>query len=64
MVASQRPSGLNATDNTKLGELRVCVLLLGIDGDQATIRVIGFASELAADRFDIKEMSRAFRDRH
>ena len=51
------------TDNTKLGELRVCVLLLGSDGNQATIRVIAFGSELAADRFDIKEMSKAFRDK-
>jgi hypothetical protein len=40
----------------------VCVLLLGVDGEQATIRIIGFASDLAADRFDIKEMSRMFRD--
>jgi hypothetical protein len=51
------------TDNTKLGELRLCVLLLGVDGDQATIRVIAFGSQLAADRFDIKEMSRMFRDK-
>jgi hypothetical protein len=51
------------TDNTKLGELRVCVLLLNTDGLQATIRVIGFGSELAADRFDIKELSRALRDK-
>jgi hypothetical protein len=51
------------TDNTKLGELRVCVLLLNTDGSQASIRVIGFGSELAADRFDIKELSRALRDK-
>ena len=51
------------TDNTKLGELRVCVLLLDIGGGQATIRVIAFGSELAADRFDIKELSRALRDK-
>ena len=51
------------TDNTKLGELRVCVLLLNTAGQQATIRVIGFGSELAADRFDIKELSRALRDK-
>jgi hypothetical protein len=51
------------TDNTKLGELRVCVLLLGTDGQQASIRVIAFGSELAADRFDIKELSRALRDK-
>jgi hypothetical protein len=51
------------TDNTKLGELRVCVLLLDTAPGQATIRVIAFGSELAADRFDIKELSRALRDK-
>jgi len=51
------------TDNTKLGELRVCVLLLNTAEGQATIRVIAFGSELAADRFDIKELSRALRDK-
>ena len=51
------------TDNTKLGELRVCVLLLDTAPGQATIRVIAFGSELAADRFDIKELSRGLRDK-
>ena len=32
-------------------------------GGQATIRVIAFSSELAADRFDIKELSRSLRDK-
>jgi hypothetical protein len=41
----------------------VCVLLLDTAPGQATIRVIAFGSELAADRFDIKELSRALRDK-
>ncbi len=45
-------------DNTKLGPKRVSVMQLDNDGETAKIRVIIFDSYLAADRFDIKEMTK------
>lgn len=50
-------------DNTKLGEMRVALLLLESNGPQATLRCIAFPKHFAADRFDIKELSRNFRDK-
>ena len=47
-------------DNTKLGPKRVSVMLLDNDGETAKIRVIIFDSYLAADRFDIKEMTKQY----
>jgi len=47
-------------DNTKLGDKRISVLQLDNDGKKATIRVITFDSYLAADRFDIKEMTKDY----
>jgi hypothetical protein len=47
-------------DNTKLGPKRVSVMQLENDGATAKIRVIIFDSYLAADRFDIKEMTRQY----
>jgi len=49
-------------DNTKLGEYRVALVLLDSGGKRAKVRFIAFPKHLAADRFDIKELSRAFRD--
>jgi hypothetical protein len=46
------------TDNTKLHEYRISVLLLSVVDGQATVRVVWFDSDLAADRFDIKELGR------
>ena len=47
-------------DNTKLGDKRISVLQLDNDGKKAIIRVITFDSYLAADRFDIKEMTKDY----
>ena len=47
-------------DNTKLGDKRISVLQLDNDGKKATIRIITFDSYLAADRFDIKEMTKDY----
>ena len=47
-------------NNTKLGDKRISVLQLDNDGKKATIRVITFDSYLAADRFDIKEMTKDY----
>jgi hypothetical protein len=49
-------------DNILLGDFRVALLLLDSDGATASVRIIGFPKHLAADRFDIKDMSRVFRD--
>lgn len=43
-------------DNTKLGDKRIALMLLNSSGDSADIRVIRFPSDLAPDRFDIKEV--------
>ncbi len=48
-------------DNTKIGPIRVSLILLNSSADTAELRLIAFPSDLAADRFDIKEMSRALR---
>lgn len=40
------------------GDLRISVLLISTDGQEAIMRLIAFQSDLATDRFDIKEMSR------
>lgn len=50
-------------DNIVLGENRVALLLLDSSADTAVVRVIAFPKHLAADRFDTKEMSRAFRNK-
>lgn len=50
-------------DNTRLGEYRFSLLLHKTDGPEAEVRLIAFPRYLAADRFDIKELSRSFRDR-
>jgi hypothetical protein len=50
-------------DNTKFGEYRVALILREVNGKEATIQFIAFPKHLAADRFDIKDISRAFRDR-
>lgn len=50
------------TDNVKVGEMRVAVLLLSQQRDEAVLRVIAFSSELAGDRIDVKELSRAMRE--
>jgi hypothetical protein len=47
-------------DNTKLGPKRISVMQVDNDGKTAKIRVIIFDSYLAADRFDIKEMTRQY----
>ena len=44
-------------ENTKIGDLRVSLLLLKRNGDSATVRLITFPSDLAADRFDLKELT-------
>ncbi len=46
-------------DNIKVNDsTRVAVLLNEAGGDTATIRGVSFRSDLATDRFDVKEMSR------
>jgi len=46
-------------DNIKIeSNTRVAVLLGDVYGQKAQIRLVAFQSDLAADRFDIKEMSR------
>lgn len=48
-------------DNIKIpGNMRVSSILVSSDGKEATLRIIAFQSDLAADRFDIKELSREF----
>jgi hypothetical protein len=50
------------TDNVKLGDLRVALVLLSSRPQQeAVVRLIAFPSDLAEDRFDLKEISRKFR---
>ena len=49
-------------DNTKLGEYRIALILTDSGKERAKVRFIAFPKHLAADRFDIKELSRAFRD--
>jgi len=48
-------------DNTKVGNLRVSLILLNTDGESAQVRLVCFASDLAADRFDVKELAREIR---
>jgi hypothetical protein len=48
-------------DNTKLGDKRVAVMRLEDEGTNPRIRIITFPSYLAADRFDIKEMTQDIR---
>jgi hypothetical protein len=45
-------------DNIKIANFRVSLLLTEIDGKNATVRLIVFPSDLAADRFDLKELTR------
>jgi len=45
-------------DNIKLGPKRVSLLLLGSNGQEAQLRLVAFESDLATDRFDIRELSR------
>jgi hypothetical protein len=49
-------------DNTKLGEYRVSLVLLDSGEKVAKVCFIAFPKHLAADRFDIKELSIAFRN--
>jgi hypothetical protein len=49
-------------DNTKLGEYRVALILQKLNAEQATVRFVAFPKHLASDRFDIKDLSRKFRD--
>lgn len=49
-------------DNTKLGEYRVALIVHDSGSQRAKVRFIAFPKHLAADRFDIKELSRMFRD--
>jgi hypothetical protein len=48
-------------DNTKLGDKRVAVMRIEDEGTNPRIRIITFPSYLAADRFDIKEMTQDIR---
>lgn len=48
-------------DNTKLGDKRVAVMRIEDEGANPRIRIITFPSYLAADRFDIKEMTQDIR---
>ncbi|MEJ2670617.1 MAG: hypothetical protein P8168_00150 [Deltaproteobacteria bacterium] len=48
-------------DNIKLGTWRISLLLLKHLGDKARVRVVIFASYLAPDRFDIKELTQQIR---
>jgi len=50
-------------DNIKIASWRVSVLLLKCDGNQAMVRLVVFPSDLAADRFDLKELTREQRYR-
>ena len=50
-------------DNIKLGEFRIALLLQGSEGGSPKVRFIAFPKHLAADRFDIKEQSREYRDK-
>lgn len=45
-------------DNIKIANFRVSLLLTEIDGKNAAVRLIVFPSDLAADRFDLKELTR------
>ncbi|HVP27941.1 MAG TPA: hypothetical protein VMW35_02110 [Myxococcota bacterium] len=51
-------------DNAKTDpQHRAAVLLLGSTGDTARIRFVGFPSDLASDRFDVKEIARELQTR-
>jgi len=54
---------LPIVDNTMLRERRVALILLEAGEQKAKIRFIAFPKHLAVDRFDIKELSRVFRDK-
>lgn len=45
-------------DNIKMGAKRLALLLLASDDLEAQVRLIAFDSDLATDRFDIRELSR------
>lgn len=50
-------------DNVKIDKnIRISVSLRAIEGSKARIRLMLFNSDLAADRFDVKELSREFID--
>ena len=51
------------TDNTKLQDNRLSVMLLQGGEQEANIRIIVFDSDLAPDRFDIKELGKKLRER-
>jgi hypothetical protein len=51
------------TDNTKLQDNRLSVLLLEGGQTHAKIRIIVFDSDLAPDRFDIKELGKKLREK-
>uniref|UniRef100_A0A7V4G852 Uncharacterized protein n=1 Tax=Desulfobacca acetoxidans TaxID=60893 RepID=A0A7V4G852_9BACT len=44
-------------DNVKVGDFRVSLLMLSLNGGTAAARLVVFPSDLAADRFDLKELS-------
>lgn len=50
-------------DNTKIGDYRYSLMLQKIQGEEAVLRFIAFPKYLATDRFDIKELSRSYRDK-
>ena len=52
------------TDNTKLQNSRLSVMLLQGGSQQAKIRIIVFDSDLAPDRFDIKELGKKLREKN
>jgi hypothetical protein len=52
------------TDNTKLQDSRLSVTLLEGGEQQAKVRIIVFDSELAPDRFDIKELGKKLREKN
>jgi hypothetical protein len=50
-------------DNVKINDTtRLAVLLTDVNGDDVTMRAVSFQSDLATDRFDVKEMSRGIID--
>lgn len=50
-------------ENIKLGEYRVALLLHAATADKAEVRFVAFPNHFAADRFDIKKLSRSFLDK-
>ncbi len=49
-------------DNVKIGEYRAALILYRAGTETAEVRFIAFPKHLAADRFDIQDLARMFRD--